>query len=346
MWIAVFLSAFFAMAVACALAARINDPLIRFGCDDRPRFWGRGSLMNAGIIRHRDYEAVIIGSSVTQNFDMAFFRRAMGMEPIKLSLGGISVPEMLKFYEMVQARGTAKVIMINIDVTGFDGDYDLDDPWGRLPRFMYEDGALNDLRYCLMYEVWFRFIPVNLALRGILAAGLSYANVSDRVNIDRMDDRGGDFTPSKEKVLANYTKHRAAEKKRPSASAARMKRNIDAFLFRVLGERREGQSVVFAFPPYSVLYWWDAVKDGNFEAIMDAEEFFVERCAGSARVVDMQDIDEIADLDNYGDSVHYGPKVQALYAEALLDGTRDLTPASFPARRARLEELVREAKLD
>jgi hypothetical protein len=344
-WLFAFSFFFVAAASACALSAYEQDPLLRYGYDDRTRFWALPALMDVGIAENYNYGAAIIGSSMAVQFDMAFFKREMHMEPVKLAIGGITIPDTKVIYDAVQKNGGAKVIMINIDINGFNREYDIDNPFGLIPRFLQKGGisggVLNNLRYLFMYEVWFRLIPANLAARGIVRIGLDYPSVTKKLNIDTA--YAGSYPPSKQVVIDNYIQNRfAATKENPLGMEERMRKNIDEFLTRVLREKREGQSLVFAFPPYSALYWYITQKDGTFSALMSAKSFFIEKCEGTegVRVVDMQDIDEAADLENYADTTHYGDCVQSVYARALLDGSRDVATETFPLRRAKLEALV------
>jgi hypothetical protein len=217
-----------------------------------------------------------------------------------------------------------------------------------MPRFLYLDGVMNDVRYLLMYEVLFRFVPVNMALRGAAWLGMDSEKMKYRTNIDNIDNfgdaRGGEVVvTSKEKVINNYRSNLyATTKENTVGMEERMRSNIDEFLEHVLKNKKEGQSIVFGFPPYSALYWYGVRQDGTFEKLMRAKAFFIEKCDGASgvRVVDTQDFDEIIDLDNYADTVHYGPHVQALYAEALVDRLHDVSKKTFPIRKNKLENLV------
>jgi hypothetical protein len=342
-WIVVFFCTFALLTSLCLIAAYCEDPFIQYGYDDKIRFWGRGKFQHAGIIDHYDYDAVIIGSSMAQHFDVSFFRRAMQMEPVKLTLAGISVSETKALYDRLQERNRVKVIMINIDMPYFERNYDLYNPFGRMPRFLYEDGILNDMQYLLMYEVWFRFIPVNMVLRAAIRLGLESPGMMHRTKIDNFESRNGTVAASKELIMRDYKRGRFSAKKENSVDMEkRMRANIDEFLEHLLKNKKAGQSLVFGFPPYSALYWYDAQKNGTFETLMSAKSFFIEKCDGTSgvRVVDTQDFGEIVDLDYYTDITHYGPYVQALYAGALLDGTKDTSKKTVAARREKLEELV------
>lgn len=52
-----------------------------------------GWFVGGGLIENYDYDTLIVGSSMTQNFDMDVFRNELGVKPLHVGLGGIRISE-------------------------------------------------------------------------------------------------------------------------------------------------------------------------------------------------------------------------------------------------------------
>jgi len=341
-WIVFFIGVFLLLATLFSLAARYLDPFIQYGYDERKRFWGNSMYLNPGIARNYDYDTVIIGSSMAQNFDMAFFRGEIPSKPVKLVLPGISVNETALFYDLAIRTGKARNIFIVVDLPQFNREYAFGISSDRLPLYLYNDYIYDDFKYLWGYDIWFRFIPVNLAIDFLYRGGAVFpSRLEERLNIDKIGDWSQDYTFSKEAVIQNYKTGRFSTTRESAENMeSRMIANIDTFLDHVFAAKRDCR-IVFAFPPYSALYWYNVEREGFFDNYMNAKGYFIERCQGTnVRVVDLQAIDEIADLDHYKDSTHYDTFIQAKLAKAIVTGAFDADGDSLKRRQGKLKELI------
>ena len=96
----------------------------------------------------------------------------------------------------------------------------------------------------------------------------------------------------------------------------RLVEQIDSFISKI--DFSVG-SFTFIFPPYSTLYWCDAQDLGYFDTFMSAKDYFIqELLARDCTVYDFQSADVANDLDNYKDSTHYSPGINAWMAECFV----------------------------
>ena len=341
-WIALFFVILLMLAVVFSLVAGTQDPFIQYGYDVRKRFWGNSMYLNPGIAKNYDYDTVIIGSSMAQNFDMEFFRSEMSSKPVKMVMPGISVNEMTLFYDLAIHANRAHSLFLVVDLPQFNREYIFGAFPDRLPRYLYNDCFRDDFKYLWGYDTWFRFIPVNLSINFLYKLGIKFpSKLEDRLNIDKIGDWSKEYVFSKETVIENYQAgHFSTTRENGDDMENRMKRNIDTFLDHIFATM-EGRTIVFAFPPYSVLYWYDVRKDGLFDAYMAAKAFFIERCQNAGvRVVDAQDMSEIVELNHYKDNTHYDLFIQAKLAEAMITGEMDVGINSFETKRKKLAGLI------
>lgn len=81
----------------------IVDPYFQYRVKDNS-YMLNGWYVGPGLIKNYDYDTLIIGSSMTQNFDMDVFRENLGNSPLHIGLGGINwteINELLSFANSV-----------------------------------------------------------------------------------------------------------------------------------------------------------------------------------------------------------------------------------------------------
>ena len=92
-WLRRFLALTLAVLAVLAVLVYVIDPYSHYRAYDH-KYKLDKIFSVPGVVRNFDYDTIIIGSSMTQNFDMDSFRRELGQNPIKATLGGMDWPEM------------------------------------------------------------------------------------------------------------------------------------------------------------------------------------------------------------------------------------------------------------
>lgn len=72
----------------------IIDPFFQFRVRDNT-YLITGGFVCGGLIKNYDYDTLILGSSMTQNFDMDVFREEHGGKPLHVGIGGLEYEEEL-----------------------------------------------------------------------------------------------------------------------------------------------------------------------------------------------------------------------------------------------------------
>ena len=121
-----------------------------------------------GMIKHFDYSAALIGSSMCQNFDMDQLDALHGGEVLKLTKGGMTASESLLVLRWLAEAGKADTVYLGLDMTRFNegaaAEY--------YPAYFANDDATDDWRYLFGYEAWMRYLPLNTAVLAANAAGI------------------------------------------------------------------------------------------------------------------------------------------------------------------------------
>ena len=169
-WLLRLLALTMALVMLMCLCAWCIDPYMLYRVRDN-QYLLNSRLVTPGLIKNYDYDTVLIGSSMIQNTDMQRFRDTLGGKPLKITTGAISLTEIQKLTDKIGELGKAQHYYICLDQYLFAPEKwdDMD----RFPDYLMDDNLWNDYRYLLGYETWMRFIPIDIALSGAKALGLS-----------------------------------------------------------------------------------------------------------------------------------------------------------------------------
>lgn len=335
-WIISFFAVVLAIMAFLSGIAYIVDPFFQFRVKDNS-YKLNGWYVGSGLIENYDYDTLIIGSSMIQNFDMDVFRKELGVKPLHVGLGGIRPSEINQLMSIAYDANKGENYYVCVDLSVFtSGNLE-----SRYPEYLLKKDALSRLRYLLSYEVWFRYIPVDVSFMLLDRIGVDFPiKYVYKKSIDRLEDWWPDVPASsigKKAVLADYKKNKnSASDVNTKKLYKRMTTHIDEYLMSFNFEKG---AHTFFFPPYSSLYWCDAQNSGYFDAYLRAKQYFVERAAEfGANVFDFQCADFTTDLDNYKDTMHYRPEINDWMVECFANKDYLATVENYGAFREKLIE--------
>ena len=322
-WLRRFLALVLAVLALLAVLVYIIDPYYHYRAYDH-KYKLDKIFSVPGVVKNYDYDAIIIGSSMTQNFDMDSFRRELGQNPIKATMGGMDAPEMAALLQLAQGAGHAENYYLCIDCSLLTSD----EAEQRFPAYLMDENPFNDYRYFWGYEVWMRFIPLNLALLAADRLGIPLPQrFQDARSIDKMGEWAYRYTFSKERVLEVYARsdNGGASNVDMRATAADPMAQCRKFLEGL--DLSRGNVVLF-FPPYSALFWYDMEQEGRLESYFEAKRYFIQQVSAydNVSIFDFQGADFNTDLDNYMDMTHFSPQSNDALVRCFASGEYRLAP--------------------
>ena len=279
------------------------DPFLQYRSRDKgyilnPRY------VTPGLIKNFDYDTIIIGSSMTQNFNMQVFREYFNDKPLHVNCGGMTTRDIVSSIKLANKINKAKKYYICIDLANFNSNTQR-----RIPEHLFRDDFFSKIRYSFSHEVWFEFIPVDMFLLGIQKIGKQLPeDYKYRIDVDYLGYWAHQHKFSRAIVMNKYQSNidKVSEVDNKGLNE-RMKKNIDKF-FEDLKDCKDKYN--FFFPPYSVLFWHNADKKGYIKQYLDAKRYFVTKAIQqNHNVYDFQAEEFICDLDNYKDTTHYKPEI-------------------------------------
>ena len=112
---------------------------------------------NPGMAKHFEYDSVMLGSSMTTNFDTAMFDERLGCEMLKLSYNAAYPHDIDKIMQIVtREKDSLKYAFLCVDIANYMYEPGtLSYPY---PEHLYDDNIFNDLKYLLSKDVLLDYV--------------------------------------------------------------------------------------------------------------------------------------------------------------------------------------------
>jgi len=343
-----------AALVIIAAIAFIIDPFMQYRVSDY-KYFLKSRYVNAGIIKNYPYDTVVIGSSMMQNFNMQSFRDKLDCEPIKVTLGGISMSEILAMIDLINKQNKAGKMYMSTDLYLFNSTGATDRM--NIPYYLLDDCFANDYKYLLGYETWMRFIPVNIAINILILLGFDLPEkFIQSTEIDYLEYWNDDFTFGEEIVINYYLRFRnsaavpdndnddVGDISDMNTMYSRMLLRFDEFLETINSDKE----YVFYFSPYSALFWYQAKRDGYFDIYQNVKIHMVNVLSemNNVTVHDFQSMPLINDLSIYKDLRHYNAQVNEYMVDCFANGDYIVNAQTVSAGIDALREIVEQFEQD
>lgn len=279
--------------------------------------------INDGISRNYEYQAMITGTSMCQNFKTSEFEELWKVPAIKIAYSGASYHELNANIERALSYNPdLKYILCSLDGTKLNSPSDFDEYSG-YPDYLYDRNPFNDVSYLLNKDV----VPKTVAV-------LNYTRAGEKTPTFDMYGSWSQYKSfGKETVQSSYTRLNPKEEELvlSEEDKAQIKENIEK---NYLATAKENEDVefYFFFPPYSICYWDALYRTKQLGAQLRAQELAVELLlsADNVHVFAFDDCVEITgDLDNYTDTLHYGDWINSYIIQNIYEGNGELKKDNY-----------------
>lgn len=268
--------------------------------------------INNGVMRHFDYDAIITGTSLTENFSTSELDALFGTKSIKVPTSGASYYEVNNNLQTaIENNPDIKMIVRCLDILMyFDAKDKMRNDLGTYPEHLYDDKLYNDVKYIFNREIFCDIVVpmIQEKIRGGLPGIDSFDIYSNWYEL--FDFGVGVLYPDKELDLSRKGEpiHISEEEKRIVIE------NIEE---NVCAIARENPQIQFYYylSPYSAAWWQGLNETGEIYKYLEAERLVIEHIlsCNNIKLFSANTETEItADLNNYKDSTHYGPWINSL----------------------------------
>lgn len=252
-----------------------------------------------GTIENFDYDSVIVGTSMAENFDNTWFDNSFNCKTIKLIKTGGTTPEHAYYLEKAFEKRNLKNVFYSLDVAAICNTPENDFPDDSMPLYLYDNNPFNDIQYVFNKDVLFKHIPYMIA-----------QNKNPEYNEGESYSFAKDKSFSAADAINNYVRSDILASLDFSEYEASISSNIE-ILKGFIEENSDTQFYIF-IPTYSCLWWDNADRTG----ILEETFYAIEKAAKELSVYDnvtfycFIDNNDISDnLNNYMDTMHFSPEI-------------------------------------
>lgn len=283
--------------------------------------------INDGIAKHFSYDAVIVGTSMTENFKTAEADAIFNADFIRLSSMGEGFKKINDTLETaIRSNPDLKLVIRSVDdawfVTGAD--------WvarEEYPEYLYDDKLWNDVNYLYNKDIFWKH-TVGSLIRTIKG-----------IPMGTFDDYGFGWPDQtgKENVLKIYQRPERNIKQVTQEETDEFFGLLESNLQQnLLGTIEQNPDITFYlfFPPCSIC-WWDSLHQNGDQVVkrrIDLEEYVIEKLIAYPNVHLFSFYDNfelIADLDNYLDDTHYSKEINTQILKWMKAGEYELTEENY-----------------
>lgn len=285
--------------------------------------------INDGIARHFEYNAIITGTSMTQNFKTSEFDELFGCTSVKLPFAGGG------YHEISQNLQRAFIYNEHIEkvLWGLDGTLLIKENdfqnYEEYPTYLYDDCIFNDVYYVLNKSVMYHATLNNIYMT---------VNGEKSTTFDEYSSWEGET--GYDAVMRGYALGEIGENNCGLSNEERqlVENNIRTNICPVIEEHPDITFYIF-FPPYSIVCWWSRGKEEKIAAYIEAENIAAELLLQYSNVelyCFNENTDLICDLNNYRDGIHYIAEINSRILEWIRKGEYCITPDTL-ASHVRME---------
>lgn len=343
-YITLFLSGTAVICAAAMLFMYAVDPWLYYRIKDENRYWLDGAYVSAGLIRNKQYDTAVIGSSYFQDFRMEWFREKLGEEPVNLTVPGLDLYEMTLISRAAAEEGKAQKQILCLTYYNFEEGVKRKK---RIPEYLLDDTKWNDIQYLLSYEAWVKFLPLDIAT--YLADRISPAileQYSSMMDTDKLGNELSRYSFGENQLMNSFRIPEKESGEKIEEISSVMSDSLNTFLY--LMDFDKDTQYLFVLPPHSVLYWYYLDEKGLLDTYFNFENEVVQKLSSmkNIKIINAQTMPEIKDLDHYRDTTHYDLGIQEKIVDLIEKGVSQLTMENVKAKQETIRVFIEEFKAD
>lgn len=278
---------------------------------------------NDGITRNFEYDGIITGNSMTENFRVSEANEIFNADFIKVPFQGGFYKEVNDNLQRAYEAGKdIRFVVRCLDYNCLIKDKDADNGYS-FPTYLYNSNPFDDVNYVLNKSV---FLGQTINVIEYTESGKETTNFDEYAN---WNDR---FTFGREAVLASYKVGEEKNERILSETEVMMVYgNIHQNVTDLADLHPETTFYLF-FSPYSICYWDILNNSGEIDWRIDAEQIAIEEMLKHPNIKLFSfcdDFELVCNLDNYKDHIHYGEWVNSWILKWMRDDEHLLTEENY-----------------
>ena len=306
------------LLVICALVIVIFDPFFHY---HKP-ISGLKEVLNEkeyqvpGTLKNFEYDSVIAGSSVAENYNNHWFDEGFDCTSVKAIRSYGATADLCYFLDMAFKHRELKYVFYNLDPSSLVADPEPTYELTGSPMYLYDEIIINDIEYLLNKDVLMEKVPYLIAnsVIGDYDEGNSY-NWSQWKQFNEAQ------------ALSLYPRKPSVDEMKPKDYyQEELQANLSLLTAQI--EAHPETTFYIFVPPYSMLWWDNVYRNGETEAHLYNMEQAMETLLAYDNVkffYFQNDREIITNLDNYMDTLHFSQDINHYICLEMIAGTHEIT---------------------
>lgn len=269
-----------------------------------------------GSLKNFDYDSVIAGSSVSENYNNKWFDDGFNCTSIKAIRSYGATADLCYLLDIAFKERELKYVFYNLDPSALSAEPVTTYESTGCPVYLYDDNYFNDIAYVLNKDVIFEKIPYLIAqsLIGDYDEGNSYNWAQWK-------------TFNSDMILGLYIRKLSVNDMKEEDY---YQEQLDGNLELLCSEIEAHSETVFKIfiPPYSMLWWDNIYRNGETESYLYNMETAMEKLLAYENVelyYFLNDRDVVTNLDNYMDILHFSAEINQYICDCLIEDSHKVT---------------------
>lgn len=311
----------FGIGLAAAVVVFCVDPFYHYhgAWFGLPVILDNAVYQTAGAARNLEYNSLIIGTSMTENFHASWFDE-LGWDTVKLSYSGARTDDLSAILEQIYDRGESPDNIV-MDINTYQLTVPSWTAYTERPEYLYDGKIVTDVSYLFNYDVMIETVE-----------RVADSLCGRKSNLDEAYVWENEEYFGRQVALSSAAETRDAlmSAEQEPADLNEMLQCCDENLANILPfieAHPETQFYIF-YPPYSMLSWEQEVLKGELAEILEVFKYSMQRFMEYENVqlyYFQNETDIITNLDNYRDTAHHRPEYNRYIFECIRDGRNLVT---------------------
>lgn len=279
--------------------------------------------MNSGIVKNFEYDTIITGTSMNQNFKTSLLDELWGTNSIKATFSGAGFREIKENLERAfESDNEIKYVLWGVDYLGLLRHAEWRQ-YDEYPEYLYDNNLLNDVSYVWNKELIFQGLVTNILMTLQGAESTSFDEYSSWEGGRGWESISKTYWRSEEILPMDY-EFTDYEKRL-------IKENIGTNIVDLVKAHPDTQFILF-YTPYSALYWEEQYRNGTLEKQLQYEKMTTEmllECENVHLFTFCQETEMTGNVNNFRDKEHYVPEINDLILAWITEGRGLITKDNY-----------------
>lgn len=285
---------------------------------------------NDGISRNFEFDALITGTSMAQNFKPSELDALFGTHSVKETFSGAGYQELSENLERALKRNeNLKTVVWAVDYNGFLREYDWKQ-YDSYPTYLYDNNPFNDVSYLFNKSILYHGVMPNL----VMTLTGSSSTTMDEYSSWEMETGLDQILNSYDRDNVNTDVPTDFGEKEYEA----VKKTITTNVVNLVNQYPDTTFYIF-YPPYSICYWDALHIKGTITRQTTAEQVATElllECPNVKLYNFFDQYDVVCNPDYYCDDGHYNAEINSRILGWIANDTGLVTKENY------LEKLAAE----